>query len=121
MQHSNFVFGLVLIFRADWITNKIIPKASEKLDINLDKTDWIELTLIAICGLTILYSIPEAMQEFVSYIYFNPYDKNEKQFYWTNTNKASIFYSIFKLAIALLFISNARKCCNTIEKNWGQG
>jgi hypothetical protein len=112
----NLAFGLILIFKADWVTNKITPKATEKLDINLDKADWIELTLIVISGLTILYAIPETLQKLVSYIYFNPYDKNEKQFYWTNTNKASIFYSIFKLAIGLLLISNARNVARRLTR-----
>lgn len=112
----NLVFGLILIFKADWVTSRIVTKTSEKLDVNLDKTDWIELSLIVISALTILYSIPEIMQKIVSYIYFNPYDKNERQFYWTDTNKASIFYSIFKLAIGLLLISNARNVARRLKR-----
>jgi hypothetical protein len=112
----NLVFGTILIFKADWVADKINSKTSEKLNINLGKTDWIELTILVISGLTILYSIPEILHKLVSYIYFNDNDKNEKQFYWTNTNKAAIFYSIFKLAIGLLLISNARNIAKRLKR-----
>ena len=56
------------------------------------------------------------MHKLVSYIYFNDYDKNEKKFYWTNSNKASIFYSIFKLAVGLILISNGRNIARRLRR-----
>ena len=33
----NFLFGTILIFKADWIAKRIHPGETQRLDINLDK------------------------------------------------------------------------------------
>jgi Sec-independent protein secretion pathway component TatC len=116
MAIFNLTVGLILIFKADSITEKIRPAKTNRISLNIDKTDWIELSLIVISGLTIIHSIPEIMYKVVNYIYFNDYDKNEKQYFWTNQNKANLIYSVFKFAVGLFFLLNARNFAGRLKR-----
>jgi hypothetical protein len=104
----NLIVAVLLVFKSDWTAIKLRPDDTEPLKINLLKSDWIELAIIVISGLTIIYSVPEIMFKLVNFIYFNDFDENERQLFWTNKNKADIFYSIFKFIIALFCLLNSR-------------
>jgi hypothetical protein len=112
----NLAVGLILIFKADWVTAKLNPPNSGDIKVNLGKKDWIELALIVISGLTLLHSIPEILYKLVNYIYFNDFEEAERQYFWTNKNKADFIYSIFKFAIGLLLILNVRNFAVRLQK-----
>ena len=104
----NLIVGLLLIIKSDWLTEKLKLKTTGDLGLNLNKADWIELTIIVISGLAIIYSIPEFLYKIVNYIYFNDYEKADRQLFWSGRNKADVFYSVFKFATGLIFLLNAR-------------
>lgn len=104
----NLIVGLALIVKSDWLTEKLRLKKSGALGLNLNKTDWIELTIIVISGLAVLYSIPEFLHKIVNYLYFNDHDNADKHLFWTGRNKADVFYSVFKFFIGLFFVLNAK-------------
>jgi hypothetical protein len=112
----NSLVGLILISKSDWVTGKLKLEKTGDLKLNLDKSDWIELAIIVISGLTILYSIPEIMYKLTNYIYFNDFERNDRHLFWTGKNKADVFYSIFKFVIGLLFILNARNLSKRLTR-----
>jgi hypothetical protein len=116
MGTFNLAAGVILIFKADWVASKLAPDPAGHLAVGLDKKGWIELALIVISGLTILNSFPEILYKGVYYVYFNDYDEAERQFFWTNKNKADIFYSIFKFAVGLFVLLNARNFAGRLQK-----
>lgn len=116
MAVFNLVIGLILIFKAGWIAEKIQVQKAEKLSLNLEKTDWIELSLIIVSVLAILYSIPEIMYKMVNYIYFNRSDKIEDLYFRSKDNKAEILYSIFKFVAGLILLLNARNIARRLKK-----
>jgi hypothetical protein len=104
----NSLVGLMLIVKADWVTDKLKIQKTGDLKLNLEKADWIELVIVAVGSLTIIYSIPEFMHKIVNYVYFNDYEKADRHLFWTGKNKADVFYSLFKFAVGLFFLLNAR-------------
>jgi hypothetical protein len=116
MAVFNLAVGLTLIFKADWVTEKLNPQTTGDLKANLDKKDLVELAIIVISGITILYSVPEILYKLVHYTYFNDYNGNERQYFWTNENKSDIFYSIFKSVVGLFCLLNARNFAGRLQK-----
>jgi hypothetical protein len=104
----NLIVGLLLITKSDWLTENLKLQKTADLRLNLEKSDWIELTIIVISLLTIIYSIPEFLYKIVNYVYFNDYEKAERHLFWTGRNKADVFYSVFKFIVGLLILLNAR-------------
>ena len=119
-QLLNFLFNAiaawVLIKKSDLVTSKIIKDNNDKLELNMKQSDLIELVIIGISGLLIINSIPEILNKVVNYIYINPYDRIERNEFWTSKNKADIFYSIFKLVVGLLTILNGRQISRRLTK-----
>jgi hypothetical protein len=112
----NLLIGLVLIFKADTITQKLNPGKTGELKLNFEKADWIELSLIIISGLALLNALPEILHKLVYYLYFNDYERHERAQFWTSENKADLFYSIFKFGVALILLLNARNFSLRLKK-----
>jgi hypothetical protein len=116
----NFIFNLlaawILICKSKWITSKIIKNPNETIEFTIQKTDLIELILIAISGLLIIHSFPEILNKMTNYIYLNPYDRIEKDAFWTSKQKADIAYSIFKFATGILILTNTRQLAKRLTK-----
>jgi hypothetical protein len=119
-QFFNLIFNGIaawlLLSKSQFITSKIIQNTEDKIDLNISKIDLIELAVIIIAGLLIINSIPEILNKLIHYIYFNPYDKIEKDRFWTSDSKADIFYSISKLAVGLLTITRGRQISKLLTK-----
>lgn len=111
----NSFVALILLFKTDWIAEKLQLEGSESLSINAEKTDLIELAIIVISALAMLHAFPEILFKLVHYTYFNDYEPHERTYFWTNTNKAQIFFSIFKFATALFFLLNARNFARKLK------
>lgn len=112
----NIAIGFFLIRKAAWIAEKLSPLPAGELNVNLDNKGWIELALIIISAMTLLFSAPEILNKLGSYLYFNEYEENERHFFWTQRNKADLFYSIFKFAVALVLLTNARNIATKLQK-----
>jgi hypothetical protein len=112
----NIIAAWVLIKKADFVTGRIMTDTNDKLELNVKKTDLIELVIIGISGLLIIESTPELINKLVNYVYLNPYDRAEKNEFWTSDTKANILYSVFKLAVGLVTIANSRLISRRLTK-----
>ena len=110
----NTTIALILLFKTDWVAEKLQPVESEPLNVQADKTDWIELAIIVISALAVLHALPEILFKLVHYTYFNDYEPNERPYFWTNANKAEIF-SIFKFVTGLFVLLNARNFARRLK------
>lgn len=113
---SNVVLGMVMILKADWIAKKVIGNSAEGMTVNIDKKSMLELTLVVISGLTVLTAFPEIMYKLVHFTYFNDYDETERHLFWSNTNRVNVFYSVFKFAVGLFVLLNARNFAGRLDK-----
>ena len=105
----NTIAGLLLISNADWIAGKLRAPANGYINSSLEKTDVIEVVLIAIGVIAIVYAVPEMFYKLVTYAYFNDYDKNEKRLFWSDGNNlGALLFSAFKFAAGLFLLLNAR-------------
>jgi hypothetical protein len=104
----NGIAAWILISKTDLVTRKVGIDQSDKLNFNVTKVDLIELAIIGISLVMILDAIPDLFHKVVYYVYFNPYDNNEKELFWTSKTRADIFYFGFKFAIGLVAILNYR-------------
>ena len=112
----NTTVALILIFRTSWVAEKLQLVEREPLNMPADKTDWIELAMIVIGALAVLHAFPEVLFKLVHYTFFNDYEPHERSYFWTNTNKAEIFFSIFKFVIGLFLLVNARNFARRLKK-----
>lgn len=110
MLLTNAGVGLLLTFKADIIVEKIVQSDGESLNINMRRTDLIELTIISIGILSILSAIPEILIRLVDYAYLNRHDYEEgsKSNYWDDANISNVLYSVFKLVAGIFLLLNAR-------------
>ena len=108
--------ALILLFKTTWVAEKLQLVESEPLNIPADKTDWIELAIIVISALALLHAFPEILFKLVHYTYFNDYEPHERPYFWTNANKAEIFFSIFKFVTGLFFLLNARNFARKLKR-----
>ena len=117
-QFSNMLFNSIaawfLISKTDLVVRKLIVHSDKKLDFNVTKTDLIELAIIGVSLIIMMDAIPELLHKVVSYIYFNPYDKNEKELFWTNKTRGDIFYFSCKFVVGLITILNYRFIAKTL-------
>ncbi|MDW8332485.1 MAG: hypothetical protein RMK43_12605, partial [Cyclobacteriaceae bacterium] len=104
----NSMVAFILITKSDRITDRLITQKTGDLKLNLTKADWIELAIIIISTLTLIDSVTKFMTKMVNYVYFNDYEKAERQLFWTGQNKADVFYQVFKFITGLFFLLNAR-------------
>jgi hypothetical protein len=113
----NTVAGLLMVFKADWISDKLRTPANGYINSALEKTDIIELVLIAIGVIAILYSVPEMLYKLVTYAYFNDYDENEERLFWTDGNNLSnMLFSAFKFVAGLFLLLNARNFARRLRR-----
>lgn len=66
----NATVALILLFKTAWVAEKLQLSGSETLNIQADKTDWIELAIIVISALAVLHAFPEILYKLVHYTYF---------------------------------------------------
>lgn len=103
----DIAIAAVLIYRSDSIANVLIKDAQEKIHLGVGKGDMIQLVVIAIGGIAIVSAIPEILSNVAQYLYFNQYGRDEMGLHWTSSNnKTDLVYSIVKLAVGLIAISN---------------
>lgn len=117
MLAFNIVAGLLLVSKADWIAGKLRAPANGYINTTLEKTDIIELVLIAIGVIAILYAVPEMLYKLVTYAFFNDYDKNEKRFFWSDgNNMGALLFSTFKFVAGLFLLLNARNFARRLRR-----
>jgi hypothetical protein len=104
----NGMAAWILISKADLITSKFLKDSSDRFDIMITKRDLMELIIIGVSGVIILDAIPDFFHKIVYYVYFNPYEEYERERFWTNQNRADIFYFGFKMVVGLLVLVNYR-------------
>jgi len=103
-----FLAAWVLIKKSDWVAGRLTKDGGD-VNINIPKADLIEIVIIGICISVIVYALPEILNKLSRYLYFNEFSKNERNQFWDGKNqRAEIIYSVFKLAISLMVITNAR-------------
>jgi hypothetical protein len=112
----NIVAGLFLIYKADWITGQLKAPTNGYIRITLEKTEIIEVVLIAISILAILHSIPEMLYRLVSYAYFNQYEPHERTRFWSDGNTSDMLFSIFKFVAGLFLLLNARHLARRLTR-----
>ena len=88
----NGVAAWTLIAKSDFLSSKLTRDTSDELKIDLKTKDAIELVIIGISGLIIIESIPEIFTKLANYIYFNPFDKVERNDFWTSEKISAIYY-----------------------------
>jgi len=108
---SNVCIAWYLIMRADVIVSKVM-KVSDQDGTGVSassKQDWIELVIIGVSIFVVLQAIPEMLYKLVNYIHLNPFDRNEKDAFWAvNNNRGDFIFSIFKVVVGIIAITNAR-------------
>lgn len=113
----NFIFNgiaaWILIGKSDFVVSKIIKESEDNFDVKVNKSDLMELVIIGISLLIIIGSIPEILFKLTTYI---PLDRLEKNEFWTPRNQGDILYSIFKLIVGLLTITNSRLISSRLTK-----
>jgi len=108
---SNVCIAWYLIMRSEVIIAKVV-KADDQDNVRvstLSKQDWIELVIIGVGIFVVVHAIPEMLYKLVNYIHLNPFDRNEKDAFWeVNNNKGDFIFSIFKVVVGIIAITNAR-------------
>jgi len=105
-----------LVFKSDWLVEKMKFNDSGVLQINLDKAGWIELAIIVVSVIALMRAVPEILNSFTKYTFFNEYDRDDRSLYWTGTKVTDIVYAIFKFVTALFFMLNARNYSRRLLK-----
>jgi hypothetical protein len=98
-----------MIVKSGRVANLLYKKDDEALLFKISNTDLIAAVIVAIGLLTIVNAVPEILNKVSHYVYFNEFDREEKGRFWTlNNRKADILYSVFKLAVGLVTLTNAK-------------
>jgi hypothetical protein len=102
------IAGGLLIRKSSTISNKVVQGSTGKVDLAVNKTDLIEIIIIGISFMIIIHAIPSIFNKTINYMYFNPYERDEKSKFWDAQNKAEIVYAVFKLFVGVVAVMNAR-------------
>ena len=109
----SFVLGYFLTFKSESITKRIFKFDSKTIDIGLEKTDWIEISLVTIGIIAIVFSVPQILSTIVDNIYFH---NHRESVFWTLNRKTDTLYGLFKLLAGLFLILNARNFAKKIVR-----
>jgi hypothetical protein len=116
-QTYNFVFNVmaawILITKTEFVSRRILKGGTGVFELNVNKSDLIELVIIAIGILLIVNAVPVIFSILANYIPLSRLDKEE---YWSNRNQQDIFYSIFKFLVGLVTVSNGRLIARRLTK-----
>lgn len=112
----NIVAGLILIYKADQIAERLHAPTTNNINISLTKLDILEITMISIGVIAIISAVPVILQQIVSYAYFNDYEPHERRFFWDSNNTATMIFSAFKLVAGFFLILNARYFARRLQR-----
>ena len=100
-------------FKTELITNKISPNNNETAELEISKTDLLELALAVISVLGIVYSIPNILAHVIDNIYFH---NHEESVFWNRPTKNSLIQAAVTLAIGIFLLLNSRNFAKLIVK-----
>lgn len=97
-------FAYIATFKTELITNKISTKANGAVELQISKTDLLELALAIISVLAIMYSIPNILAHVIDDIYFHNHEDN---LFWNRPTKHSLIQSMVILVIGIFLLLNS--------------
>jgi hypothetical protein len=100
--------GLFCLLRPGWIIAKLKLNPAGQFEIHATKKDLIELTIIAIAVIEAFSSLTQLIAKGVEYTYFNENERYDRALFWTERNKADIFFWAFRFCLSALLLVNAR-------------
>ena len=106
-----FVMGYLATFKTDLITKRIFKKKDESIQIALNKSDYLELSISIIALIAILYSLPQLLSELVYIIYFKDPEIDNL---FVPHHETDFFRPTFQLVIGIFLLLNSRNFAKLI-------
>lgn len=106
-----YLFGALILFsKSDSLVNILKIKSTEQIQIGVNKSDLIEIVVIAVGLYVLISAIPELLNKLTQFLYFNEYeDKEDRYLFWNKKERmAALVYSLFKIAAGFLTVINGR-------------
>jgi hypothetical protein len=98
----------VLIARAEHIAVKI-GSSSEASPVQIGKQELIEVVVVGVSLSVFIHALPQILSIISNYVYFNEYDRIEKDKFWQAYNrKTHLLSAVFECIVALIALLNSR-------------
>ncbi len=108
----DFAVFYIATLRTDLVLKRFFKTDDSQVHLTLLKFDWLELAISIIGVIAIINAIPNLLNVVVGQVYY----RNDPEAFGLGNEKAPIFLEIFKLAVGILTILNARNLAKFIVK-----